>query len=223
MFIEYPKMKTLFKLQPLDEKGKKWSATTGEILPDTAALHYFPMEELIFTEKIDGTNMAIRIDNNKVTHVQKRNNICNKEDNNDQYYFQIVNEIQETIDNFEQFDALANVIIYGELCGVKIQNGGNYFPCRKFLIFDIFNTVENKFFTWEAVQHFTSELKLETVPQIQYNKENLNVENVKDFVINLQSVFNDNFKAEGFVVRHNKDTSFYRRWMAKIRSKDFKY
>ncbi len=223
MFIEYPKMKTLFKLQPLDEKGRKWSATTGEILPETAALHYFPLEELVFTEKIDGTNMAVRIDNSKVTHIQKRNSICNREDKSDQYYFQIVDEIQETIDSLIRFDALTNVIIYGELCGVKVQKGGNYFPCRKFLIFDIYDTVEDKFFSWEAVKHFANELKLETVPEIEYTKENLKVENVKDFINNLQSVFNENFEAEGFVVRHGKDTSFYRRWMAKIRRKDFKY
>jgi hypothetical protein len=41
-FIKYPEMKTLFKLIPSDEKGKKWDATSGEILPETAALHFTP-------------------------------------------------------------------------------------------------------------------------------------------------------------------------------------
>jgi hypothetical protein len=35
-------------------------------------------------------------------------------------------------------------------------------------------------------------------------------------------VYNENFGAEGIVIRHRKDTLTVRRWMAKIRKKDFR-
>lgn len=219
-FIKYPEMKTLFKLIPSDEKGKKWDATSGEILPETAALHFTPIDELVFTEKIDGTNMGIRVTDGKVTHVQKREHICDREDRGDAFYFEVGDMIANTIEN-KNIEQLSNVIIYGELCGEKIQKGGNYFQGRRFIIFDIFDTVTDKFFTWDAVKHFANELGIETVPEINYDKANLSIENVKDFILSQKSVFNTNFGAEGMVIRHGKDTLPVRRWIAKIRKKDF--
>lgn len=220
MFIKYPEMKTLFKLIPLDEKGKKWDATNGEILPETAPLHFIPLEDLVFTEKIDGTNMGIRIDDSKVTAIQKRTSICNREDKSDQFYFELGDKITRIIED-KSIEELSNVIIYGELCGVKIQKGGNYFPERHFIIFDIFDTVSNKFFTWDALKYFCELLQLEIVPEIEYNRETLNVDYIKDFLCNQMSVYNDKFGAEGIVIRYKKDTSYIKRWMAKIRRKDF--
>lgn len=219
MFIKYPEMKTLFKLIPLNEKGKKWDATSGEILPETAPLHFIPLEDLVFTEKIDGTNMGIRIDDGKVTAIQKRTSLCNREDKNDQFYFELGDEIANTIEDIEE---LSNVIIYGELCGVKIQKGGNYFPERHFIVFDIFDTVTNKFFTWDGLKYFCELLGLELVPEIEYDRDSLNVDYIKDFLYTQMSVYNDKFGAEGMVIRYRKDTSFVKRWMAKIRKKDFR-
>lgn len=220
MFIKYPEMKTLFKLIPSDEKGKKWDATNGEILPETAPLHFIPLEDLVFTEKIDGTNMGIRVDDSKVTAIQKRTSICNREDKSDQFYFELGDKITRIIED-KSIEELSNVIIYGELCGVKIQKGGNYFPERHFIIFDIFDTVSNKFFTWDALKYFCELLQLEIVPEIEYNRETLNVDYIKDFLCNQMSVYNDKFGAEGIVIRYKKDTSYIKRWMAKIRRKDF--
>lgn len=219
MFIKYPEMKTLFKLIPSDEKGKKWDATSGEILPETAPLHFIPLEDLVFTEKIDGTNMGIRIDDGRVTAIQKRTSLCNREDKSDQFYFELGDKIANTIEDIEE---LSNVIIYGELCGVKIQKGGNYFPERHFIVFDIFDTVNNKFFTWDALKYFCDLLSLELVPEIEYDRPTLDVEDIKDFLCTQMSVYNDKFGAEGMVIRYRKDTSFVKRWMAKIRKKDFR-
>lgn len=213
-------MKTLFKLIPSDKKGKKWDATSGEILPETAALHFTSIEDLVFTEKIDGTNMGIRVTDGAVTHIQKREHICEREDKTDSFYFEVGDKITEVIEN-KEIEQLKNVIIFGELCGEKIQKGGNYFPGRRFIIFDIYDTYTNRFFTWDAVKHFANELEIETVPEINYDKGDLKVENVKEFILAQKSVFNDGFGAEGMVIRHRKDTLPFRRWMAKIRKKDF--
>jgi ATP-dependent RNA circularization protein (DNA/RNA ligase family) len=234
LFIKYPEMKTLFKLIPSDEKGKKWDATSGEILPETAALHFIPLEELVFTEKIDGTNMGIRFDNGKVTAIQKRTDLCSREDKGDAFYFELGDKIADKIESLhiEQIEStnndgvisnpLKNIIIYGELCGVKIQKGGNYFPERHFIVFDIYDTVSQRFFTWDAVKYFCELLGLETVPEIIYNRSSLDVDNVKDFICTQMSVYNQMFGVEGMVIRYRKDTSVVKRWMAKIRKKDFK-
>jgi hypothetical protein len=234
LFIKYPEIKTLFKLIPSDEQGKKWDATSGEILPETAALHFIPIEDLVFTEKIDGTNMGIRIDDGKITTIQKKNDLCNRDDNSDWCYFElgdfVINKIETmNLNTFKSINnegiicnPLKNIIIYGELCGAKVQKGGNYFPERHFIVFDIYNTTNYKFFTWDAVKYFCGLLDLEIVPEIKYDKPTLNVDNVKDFISTQMSVYNPMFGAEGFVVRHRKDIYSVRRWMAKIRKKDFK-
>lgn len=221
LFIKYPEMKTLFKLIPSDEKGKKWDATSGEILPETAALHFIPIDQLIFTEKIDGTNMGIRVVEGNVVHIQKREHICNRDDRGDAFYFEVGDNIAKIISD-KKIEQLKDVIIFGELCGAKIQKGGSYFQDRKFIVFDIFDSAANKFFTWDAVKHFASELGIDTVPEIKYDKKDLKVDNVRDFVLSLKSVYNNSFGAEGMVVRYAKDTTSVKRWMAKIRKKDFK-
>lgn len=220
-FIKYPEMKTLFKLIPSGEKGKKWDATSGEILPETAALHFIPLEDLVFTEKIDGTNMGIRITDGKVSHIQKREHICSRENKGDAFYFEVGDEVVRIIED-KNIEQIRDVVIFGELCGEKIQKGGNYFSGRKFIIFDIYDTVTGKFFSWDAVKHFAEELGIETVPEISYNKSDLSVANVKDFILSQKSVYNAEFGAEGMVIRHRKDTLPVRRWMAKIRKKDFR-
>lgn len=232
-FIKYPKVKTLFKLIPSDEHGRRWDATNGEILPETAPLHFISLDELVFTEKINGTNMGIRIIDGKIIFVQKKANICDREDKGDQFYFELADKIADKIkalkiEKITSIDddgnisyPLKNIMIYGELCGVKIQNGGGYFPERHFIVFDIYSVDNNKFFTWDAVKHFCDLLKLDIVPEINYNKQSLDVDNVKDFILNQMSVYNDEFKAEGMVVRYRKDTSPIKRWIAKIRRKDF--
>ncbi len=214
MFIKYPKMKSLFKLIPLKEGSKKWSATLGEILPETAPLHFFDFDDLIFTEKIDGTNAGISIINKEI-NIQKRNSICGAED---KFYFEILDTLKPRLND----SLLDNVIIYGELVGPKIQKGGNYFSERYFLVFDIYNLSNNKFFTWSAVEHFCSEISLPTVPVINYYYPSLGVNNVKVFIEELMSVFNPEYPAEGFVVRHKTNTSFDNRYIAKIRRVDFK-
>jgi hypothetical protein len=88
LFVKYPKMKTLFKLIPSGKNGNNWDATSGEILPETAPLHFIPMDELVFTEKIDGTNMGIIINDGIIKHIQKRTQICNINDKNDAFYFE---------------------------------------------------------------------------------------------------------------------------------------
>ncbi|WP_036945569.1 RNA ligase family protein, partial [Pseudobacteroides cellulosolvens] len=196
MFRKYPEMKTLFKLIPSDKKGRKWDATSGEILPETAPLHFLPLEDLVFTEKIDGTNMGIRISDGVVTHIQKREHICSREDNSDMFYFEVGDEISRKIEN-KGIEQLKDVIIYGELCGPKIQKGGNYFEDRKFIVFDIFDVNTDRFFTWDAVTHFANELELDSVPEVTYDKPDLKVENVKEFILAQKSVYNKEFGAEG--------------------------
>ena len=182
---------------------------------------------------VHNTNMGIKIVDGCVIAIQKKNGLCDREDKSDGFYFELGDSIAEKIevlhintivssnDEGAVSYPLANIIVYGELCGVKVQKGENYFPERHFIVFDIFDTVNNKFFTWDALRYFCELLELEIVSEITYDKPNLNVENVRDFITNQMSVYNSSYGAEGIVVRHRKDTVPVRRWMAKIRKKDF--
>ena len=221
MIKTYPKMKTLFKLEQINGSNK-WGCTNGEILPDTAALHFYPIEELIFTEKIDGTNMGIRITNGQIVHAVKRNQIVDANNKGDQYYIEILKKLKNKIYKTQEYKALSNIIIFGELCGSKIQKGGKYFENeRNFLCFDIYDINNNKFFRWPAVEYFCNELNLKTVPIIKYSKDNLDVNNVQNYLEELKSVYNQDYFAEGFVVRYKDCTTPINRHMAKIRRSDF--
>jgi len=50
----------------------------------------------------------------------------------------------------------------------------------------------------------------------------LSINNVQEFIINLKSVYNEEYDAEGMIIRHKDDAAYERRWMAKIRRKDFR-
>ncbi|WP_036945575.1 RNA ligase family protein, partial [Pseudobacteroides cellulosolvens] len=112
------------------------------------------------------------------------------------FYFEVGDEISRKIEN-KGIEQLKDVIIYGELCGPKIQKGGNYFEDRKFIVFDIFDVNTDRFFTWDAVTHFANELELDSVPEVTYDKPDLKVENVKEFILAQKSVYNKEFGAEG--------------------------
>lgn len=210
MFIAYPKMKTLYKLE---HEGKKWTITKGELLPETAALHFLSTEDLVFTEKIDGTNMGVYVENGKVVHIQKRNGIVDPEEKTDQFYLE---EGLIPTDFPEEFTGL----IFGELHGVKIQKGGIYSDKREFRMFDILNPITHKFFTWDAVLAMSEILNIPTVPEVEYTGT-LAMEDIKNFVKNQKVWCNQEAQAEGMVVRYRKDTTFEKRWVAKIRYKDF--
>lgn len=215
---EYPKLKTLYKLQPTIEGKKKWGCSDGEILPETAALHHFPIEELIFTEKIDGTNMGIEVIHGRVNKVIKRHgDACLRGSNDDKFYLEKADELT---DRFLEVP-MGHMTFFGELCGPKIQHGGNYFSKRQFVCFDIYDHVEDKFFRWKAVEHFCNELGIPTAPVIEYPYETLESKYVAEYILNLYSKFNPKFPAEGMVVRHQDDTATTRRFMAKIRKRDF--
>lgn len=241
----YPKTKTLFKLKSI-EGSRRWDRTTGEILADTAALHFLPLEDLIFTEKINGCLLSLGIKNRDIGTIgSKSREIVNE---SDKYYIEMANEIRPKFlaMSGEIIQMLLNTIIYGELCGPKIQKGYLYFDKRRFLVFDIFDCETGKFFTWGAVEYFCKELGLETVPVIDYKtwyeksyglsrkliidgmpkipwttSPPLNPTNIKLYLQQLKSVYNPEYQAEGMVIRYKKDTSSVKRWVAKIRCHDF--
>ena len=64
-------------------------------------------------------------------------------------------------------------------------------------------------------------LGLETVPEVQYPFPTLDVNNIVMYLTTMRSVYNPNVYAEGLVIRHKDDTATQRRYMAKIRRKDF--
>lgn len=250
----YPKMKTLYELKP-GKNERKWSCTEGKILAETAALHHLPLEDLVFTEKIDGTCAWIKLNQDAMfSKVGSKSKACEfsiyicttlktngeliAKDNNDKFHIEMANQLMGTFNNMDDGlrMVLGDVTIFGELCGPKIQKGGVYFTERRFIVFDIYDLKTNKFFTWPAVVHFCEELGLEHVPVIDYAGwynavvdsghdiyKPLAPELIKERLRTLKSAYNPDHTAEGMVIRHKNDTTVEKRYVAKIRKRDFNY
>ncbi len=219
----YPKIKTLFALERI-EGTKKWGCVNGKILPETAPLHFFPIEDLIITEKIDGTNMGIQLHEGEVINSLRRNGgLCERENPSDKFYIEMEDQLRDILLKSKDYPALESVTFFGELCGPKIQTGENYFFKRRFLCFDIYDNIKKCFFRWSAVEHFCNELGIETVPLVEYPYSDFGIDNIKKYLFDMRSVFNPGYHAEGIVIRHKDDIHPIRRYMAKIRRSDFRF
>jgi len=84
-------------------------------------------DNVIITEKIDGTNACIAIHNDGTYHVQSRNNIITPEKDNAGF-------AQWVKDNWEQLQLLGPGYHYGEWWGGKIQRG--YGVEKRFSLFN---------------------------------------------------------------------------------------
>lgn len=126
---EYHKIKNLFVF---DKETKKF-------LPDFRDSTFVALANIqwIFTEKIDGTNFRIFWDGHKLTYGGRTNNAqFNKKQIEfiDKY---LVNPENEEL--FEQLFGEKEVMVYGELFGAGINNGGRYVGGEgfDFRVFDI--------------------------------------------------------------------------------------
>ena len=78
----------------------------------------------------------------------------------------------------------------------KNTKGGKYFENeRNFLCFDIYDINNNKFLDGQLLSIFVM-VNLKTVPVIKYSKDNLDVNNVQNYLEELKSVYNQDYFAE---------------------------
>jgi len=204
--IEYNKIQTIYKR---DLKTKKlllgqWSTPEFEYLQNT---------KWIFTEKVDGTNIRIHFDGEKITFGARSEN--------SQIPAILSNRLNEKflpmIDVFRsKFDGA--VTLYGEGYGKNIQKvGDRYRQDQDFILFDVL--INGYWLERHSIVDIAKTLALDVVPIIGQGS-------LFDAEIMAANGFNSqwgDFPAEGIVARPACElkTRGGERIIAKIKSRDF--
>ncbi len=209
---EYHKIQTVFKRDP--------AANHRTLLDEysTPEFEYLRDLEWAFTEKVNGTNVRVMLNDwgeghGAVTFGGKTDAA--------QIHAHLVNHLNETF----TVEALAAVFdsdacLYGEGCGAKIQKGGgNYYPDQRFVLFDV--RIGDWWLKRDAVEDIAKALGIPAVP-------NIGTGTLQDMV-NLcalggfKSEWGD-FHAEGIVARPvvELQSRSGKRIITKLKCKDFK-
>lgn len=207
---EYPKIQTVYKRDPAN---KHKTLLEGDYsLPEFG---YLAANRWVFTEKVDGTNIRIMWDGDRITFGGKTDQA--------QIPNQLVNRLNEFFlpmrdlfyDVFSQDDAC----LYGEGYGAKIQKGGgNYRQDQDFVLFDV--KVGDWWLQRDDVEDVAEKLgALNFVPIIGEGTLFDMVEMTRE---GFNSVWGD-FLAEGIVARPEVElkTRNGQRIITKIKHKDF--
>lgn len=207
---KYHKIQTVFKRDPLTNFRtllSEFSLPEFELLKDI---------EWVFTEKIDGTNIRIMFDGEKIRFGGKTDNA--------QIPTFLLNVLQDmfSVKKFKEvFPDSDNVCLYGEGYGAKIQKGGNYLSDRtNFILFDI--KIDDWWLTRIACEQISNDLGIGIVPIIATGKLLDGVDIVKQ---GFKSTIAENkdYDAEGLVMKPVLEL-FDRggnRIISKIKHKDF--
>lgn len=209
---EYHKIQTVFKRNP--ETNFKTLLLNDFSLPE---FDYLKNNVWIFTEKVDGTNIRIMWDGNKISFGGKTDNA--------QIPSSLITRLNEKFlssdmkERFiEKFGAEGNVCLYGEGYGARIQKGGgNYRLDQDFVLFDI--KIGKWWLKREDVIDIAKFFEIDIVPIIGKGTLYNMIEMVK-------KGFNSqwgNFLAEGVVARPEVEliTRDQKRIITKIKTKDF--
>jgi len=209
--MEYHKIQTCFKR---DEKTKHiiendWTLPEFEYLKDL---------KWIFTEKVDGTNIRVMFDGNKITYGGKTDNAS--------IHGHLILRLQELFDSkLELFKETfppkegeeTQVCFYGEGYGAGIQTGGCYKSTKDFVLFDI--KIGGLFLFRKDIEEIAVKFGIDIVPIIGEGTLQEGIELVKN---GFKSKWGD-FIAEGIVARPLTELRTRRgdRIITKIKHKDF--
>jgi hypothetical protein len=132
---EYHKIQSMFK-RDMANKGKmlfdQWTLPEFEYLKDN---------QWSFTEKVDGTNIRVMFDGDKITYNGKTDNAQLPGDLIQTLHemfdskLELFKEVFNAKEGYEQ--GMTSVCFYGEGYGAGIQKGGCYRPDKSFVLFDI--------------------------------------------------------------------------------------
>lgn len=208
--IKYPKIQTLYKRDP---ETKFRTLLEGEWSLDV--FRYLQNNEWEFTEKVDGTNVRVGIENGKRVFAGRTD-----KSQLPKFLEKRLDELfpeQKLLDTFEGKD----VVLFGEGYGHKIQKvGSKYIPDGvDFILFDVW--VDGYWLDRIDVYNVAEELGIRHVPVIGYGSLTTAIELTKK---GLGSVLvSSPLMAEGLVLRPTVPL-FFRDGtpvMGKIKHKDF--
>jgi len=203
----YHKIKTVFKRDP-DNQYK--TLLEGDYA--LSEFEYLAENEWVFTEKIDGTNIRVIWDGERVTFGGKSGNA--------QIPAHLGNALQAAFpaDILHPVFPDGPAVLYGEGYGAKIQKGGgNYRPDQGFILFDVY--CGEMWLERQNVNDIAMKLDIPHVPVVGIGTLQAAVNKVQ---IGFDSVYGD-FRAEGLVMRPATELLTRRghRVITKIKYKDF--
>jgi len=200
----YHKIQTVFK-RDMANNGKtllegEWTAPEFEFLADN---HW------VFTEKVDGTNIRVLWDGEKVSFGGKTGRA--------QIPAKLVDRLRELFPggSFSGFED--DVCLYGEGYGAGIQKGGVYRQEQDFVLFDVL--VGDWWLRREGVEDVASKLGIDLVPIVGEGTLHECIDLVRR---GMKSQWGD-FTAEGIVARPSVELFTRRgdRIITKIKHRDF--
>ena len=206
---EYHKIQTLFKRDPATQYK-----TLLEREFSLSEFEYLSQNEWVFTEKVDGTNIRIMFDKEKITFGGKTNDA--------QIPAVLVQRLNERfLHQLETFKSIFSdgVCLYGEGYGARIQKGGgNYRKDQDFVLFDV--KVGDWWLQRKDVEQIAHQLSIDVVPIIGRGTLQEMVEKTRS---GFMSQWGD-FMAEGIVARPKVElkTRSGERIITKIKYKDFR-
>lgn len=207
---QYHKIKTIWAredVKPHNMIVGKYSEPEFELLKDC---------EWVATEKIDGTNIRIMWDGDKVSYGGKTDRA--------QIPTHLIKALMELFggeaneQKFEEVFGEVPVCLYGEGYGVKIQKGGNYHKDKvSFVLFDI--KVGGWWLKREDVEDIAKKLGIDVVPIIKTGT----LQELSDYTAKgFKSQWGD-FICEGLVARPKVELKKRNgeRVITKLKHKDF--
>lgn len=204
---EYHKIQTVFKRDPLT----KFKTLLPEFsLPE---FEFLKDNTWIWTEKVDGTNIRVMFDGEKIAFGGKTDRA--------QIPAKLVGWLEEKfLPQVERMKEVfpPEVCFYGEGYGAKIQKGGgNYSLEQKFVLFDVL--VGDIWLERGSVEGIAKDLEIEVVPDIGTGT-------IREMVDMVEAGFKSqwgDFPAEGIVARPLVELRDRRggRIITKLKTKDF--
>lgn len=206
----YHKIQSVFKREP---KTKYRNLIEGDYsIPE---FDYLKNNMWVFTEKVDGTNIRVGYEHGKI--------IFGGRSDNSQIPATLVQRLNEKfqpkIDTFTELFGDAEVCLYGEGYGPKIQKGGgNYRKDQDFVLFDVM--INGWWLQRVDVEALATKLEIDVVPIVGRGTLIEMVELAKN---GITSTWGD-FQAEGYVARPEIELKCRsgERLITKVKCKDFK-
>lgn len=212
--MEYPKIETLFT------RDENFKVTQILKMPVIETIKLWSV-----TEKIDGTNIRVILDNEGRINFGGRTDNANIPGSLLQYLFQTFTA-EKMKEVFWVNDQPTSVVLYGEGYGAGIQKcGGNYNKNKSFRLFDVL--IEDKWWLdWANTEDVATKLGIKTAPFIGIWTLDEIVERVKSGIKSRVAAEENNCDclAEG-VVGRTLEPLFDkrgRRLILKLKTKDFK-
>lgn len=205
---EYHKIDTVFKRDPATNHK---TLLLGDYSQD--AFEYLASNEWVFTEKVDGTNIRVMVNEGKISFGGKTDNASIPATLTDRLGVRFHPQRDRLMEIFPNGGCL-----YGEGYGPKIQKGGgNYRADQDFVLFDV--RVGEWWLQRADIEDVATKLGIDVVPIIGRGTLSEMVDKAR---VGFQSTWGA-FAAEGIVARPACELSTRNgaRIITKIKHKDF--